>query len=165
MTRAEGVTEMGGRKTGKTVLEPGRLIVAARFPGLPPSVNNIWKIKSRGIYKSPDAKKWQADALWILRGAREDRSVAYEDEVCYLLALLPATARRFDCDNCVKSLQDCLQLAGIIKDDSQVKDHRVIALPPGGKGAQSVIYLWAGGVLPDESVREAIGRLRRGETA
>jgi Holliday junction resolvase RusA-like endonuclease len=129
---------------------PGMLLVSAEFPGLPPSVNGIWKPLGRGLYKSAKAKQWQHDAVWILRKAAGLPVKTFEDDVCYLLVLLTSTNRRRDGDNCVKALQDCLQMAGIIKDDSQVKDHRVILTR--GTPARTILYLWADSRLPAEDV-------------
>jgi Holliday junction resolvase RusA-like endonuclease len=136
---------------------PGDLLVYATIPGLPPSVNNIWKPHGRGIYKSPRAKEWQEGAAWILRQAVGLPVKTYEGEVSYLLLLVPSTTTKMDGDNRVKSLQDCFQMAGIVKDDSQVKDHRVVSALRRGV-AETVVYLWASGRLPDEEVREILHR-------
>jgi Holliday junction resolvase RusA-like endonuclease len=130
--------------------ERGALLVSAEFPGLPPSVNNIWKPHGRGLYKSAKAKQWQHDAMWILRKAAGLPVKTYMDDVSYLLMLFTPSSRKRDGDNCVKALQDCLQMAGIIKDDSQVKDHRVILTK--GAPARTILYLWADSRLPAENV-------------
>jgi Holliday junction resolvase RusA-like endonuclease len=133
----------------------GDLLVYATIPGLPPSVNNIWKPHGRGIYKNPIAKEWQERTVWILRQATGLPVKTYGGEVSYLLLLIPATLAKMDGDNRVKLLQDCLQMSGIIKDDSQVKDHRVILASKGG-ASETVVYLWAGNRLPDEEVQKIL---------
>jgi Holliday junction resolvase RusA-like endonuclease len=132
--------------------ERGELLVSAEFPGLPPSVNNIWKPYKSGIYKNPAVNRWQSEAVWILRKSIGLPVKTYEGDVSYLLMLMLSSKRKRDADNCVKALQDCLQISGVIKDDSQVKDHRVIMTA--GKPARTLLYLWADSRLPAEDVEE-----------
>jgi Holliday junction resolvase RusA-like endonuclease len=113
-------------------------------------VNNIWKPHGRTLYKNSSVRKWQEDAAWILREAVGLPVKTFAGDVSYLLMLLTSTDRKRDGDNCVKALQDCLQMAGIIKDDSQVKDHRVIMARD--KPARTILYLWADSRLPAEDV-------------
>jgi Holliday junction resolvase RusA-like endonuclease len=102
------------------------------------------------LYKSEKAKRRQHDAMWILRKAAGLPVKTFGEDVSYLLMLLTPSNRRMDGDNCVKALQDCLQMSGIIEDDAQVKDHRVILAK--GTPARTILYLWADSRLPAEDV-------------
>ena len=46
----------------------------------------------------------------------------YLGPVALHIIMTSRTRRRWDLDNRVKAVQDCLQMAGIIKDDSQITE-------------------------------------------
>ena len=147
-----------GRVSPPNAPPPGELLLEAVIPGLPPSVNGLWKVRPRGLYKSHAARQWQHDAVWLMKSAAGLPVATFGGPVSYLLLLLASTGRKSDADNRVKAFQDCLQMAGIIADDCQVKDHRVIHAVT-GRANQTAVYLWAGERLPEGEMRRLVGEL------
>jgi Holliday junction resolvase RusA-like endonuclease len=162
MTSGGGVEEMGKTRKSTTVIEPGTLIASAVIPGLPPSVNGIWRIKGRGIYKTQAARAWQETASICLRFARKVQGEPYEGPVCYLMTVLAEKiGRKRDTDNMTKSVQDSLQIAGLIADDSQVQDFRVVRIIT-GQPDQTAVFLWAGERLPEDEMITVLEREKGG---
>ena len=61
---------------------------------------------------------WQQQIAVLLTKARKVEG--YSGIVTLHITLETPNRKRWDLDNRVKALQDCLQMAGIIKDDSQI---------------------------------------------
>ncbi|MBR2207268.1 MAG: RusA family crossover junction endodeoxyribonuclease [Synergistaceae bacterium] len=102
----------------------GTELISLELDGLPPTVNHMY-LSVRG------------------RRFRTDECVAYQDYVvkeisryrahewpysgrCSLILIFTASnKKRWDIDNRVKSIQDCLARAGVIKDDTQIDELHV----------------------------------------
>ncbi len=127
------------------------LLVRATIPGLPPSVNHTYVSAKGRVFKTRDAKEWQKMATLLLRSARKART-PYAGKASYLLILRTGGARRMDCDNREKAIQDCLGAAGVIGDDSQIWTHmtRRMSSPTGRD--ETEILVWAGSGIPGEAV-------------
>ncbi len=94
-------------------------LVYAVIPGLPPSVNHTYSYGRRTVYKDASAKQWQKMAsLYLRRGRSCD--APYAGRVSCNIILTTKTKRRMDCDNRIKAVQDCLAVAGVLLDDSQI---------------------------------------------
>jgi Holliday junction resolvase RusA-like endonuclease len=138
------------------MIESGSLIASAEIPGLPPSVNGIWKVRRRGIYKSKKARVWQEVASWELAMGRKKRGEPYCGPASFLMVVLARSiGRRRDIDNMGKCAHDAAQRAGVFKDDSQVQDFRAVRIFT-GQADKTAIYVWAGERLPDDDVRQVI---------
>ena len=88
--------------------------------GLPPTVNHLYRsMKSGRRYKSPDGRAYQERVCADIhrRWAQEPYSGHAELRITYRTR----DKRRWDIDNRVKALQDCLVLSGVLKDDSQIR--------------------------------------------
>lgn len=102
----------------KTKTDP--LLATAVIPGLPQSVNHMWRQGGKGrVYKTRAAKEWHEIAVWHLRAGRIANKV-YNSSVKVDIVLYMRTKRRADIDNRAKQCLDSLSDAGIIVDDSQV---------------------------------------------
>ena len=90
----------------------------------PPSVNDF-KIphpKVRGVYfLSKRAKQFREDAQWLLCQAPKYGTAEVDLEI----DLHPPDCRRRDGDNWNKAIWDALEAAGVIDDDSQIREYRV----------------------------------------
>jgi Holliday junction resolvase RusA-like endonuclease len=95
------------------------LLVRSEIPGLPPSVNHYLCRSGRNTFKTPEAREWQSGAATILM-LDYRRQPVYEGDICVEVQCHTHRPRSFDADNRLKSAQDCLAQAGIIKDDRQV---------------------------------------------
>ena len=95
------------------------ILISLEFSGLPPSVNHS-HINAHGRrFRTKECRDFQAQIinelklLWRNKPSFIGR--AYLD-----LTLITNNKRRWDIDNRLKALQDCLTMAGVIKDDSQI---------------------------------------------
>jgi Holliday junction resolvase RusA-like endonuclease len=95
------------------------LIARSEIPGLPPSVNHYLCRRGRGTFKTQEAREWQYNATTILMLDHRKKPV-YEGDVYVEVQCYTRRLRILDTDNRIKSAQDCLATAGIIKDDRQV---------------------------------------------
>jgi Holliday junction resolvase RusA-like endonuclease len=109
------------------------------------------------------AKEWQETASLCLRFARKFKGEPYEGPVSYLMAVLFAekSGRKRDTDNMTKTAQDSFQYAGLIADDSQVWDFRVVKIIT-DQPDQTAIFLWTGERLPGDECKRFIDELESG---
>lgn len=96
------------------------ILLSLEFEGLPPSVNAMYRT-SRGSkrYKKPEVSEWQDEIAALMRRAwYNPRPYTGEVEVHILFTV--GNKRRWDVDNRLKALLDCLAHGGVIKDDTQI---------------------------------------------
>lgn len=94
-----------------------------RLKGLPPSVNESYSLTKTRMYKKTSVKRWQKEVVQAIKETIEketEKSFPLKECLSLSLTIYTADRRRMDIDNRVKAVQDCLQTAGVIKDDSQV---------------------------------------------
>lgn len=95
-------------------------LVCVTVAGIPESVNHIWRGTRAGKhYKTRKAREFEFLLTHALRTGRRLDGV-YDGAVRLVVVIGRKTKRRYDLDNRIKSVQDCLAPAGIIADDSQV---------------------------------------------
>ena len=152
---ARVVTKTKAKKKKIDEMPAGTLLVSARLPGLPPSVNALWRHAGNRTYKPRKVHEWQEAAAMCLHVSKPEREIVHQGEACYLLLLKTQTARLMDCDNREKVLQDCLESAFVVEDDSQFRDHRTVRIVT-GQPDETVLHVWAGGALPDQEVAAII---------
>lgn len=99
------------------------VLIAVEFEGLPPTVNQMYRNVTRGgftrRYKTETCHDFQ-DMLSTKIKRLWAKQPPYDGRVALFVKFLQHDRRRWDIDNRVKALQDCLQLAGVVKDDSQL---------------------------------------------
>ena len=88
--------------------------------GLPPTVNHSYRHVRNRTYKTTACKDYQDYVTIRLIMAYQGHEV-FTNPVELYITFTSADRRRWDIDNRVKVLQDCLSRAGIIKDDKQVE--------------------------------------------
>lgn len=74
--------------------------------------------KNGNRYKREDVSTWQETTAEIMRRSWECEPYTGHVEVRIVFRF--KVNRRWDIDNRLKSLLDCLEIAGIIRDDSQI---------------------------------------------
>ena len=89
------------------------------FIGLPPSVNHMYRTGSGSRYKTLEVREYQQYVVNKLREAWKGRKTL-TGRIEMKLLFQTNNRRRWDIDNRVKALQDCLSIAGVIRDDSQL---------------------------------------------
>lgn len=98
----------------------------------PPSVNRYWRHNRGRTHISNDGRDYR-DAVALL--ALEAGAVlGLGGRVKLHVEALPPDRRRRDLDNVLKALLDSLQHAGVIRDDEQIDDLRIVRgeKTPGG---------------------------------
>lgn len=96
-------------------------IIKVNLLGLPPTVNHLYRTSRNGIrYKTPQGRDWQNTTAAIMAMAKINRK-PYSGDVALEIVFRTADRRRWDLDNRVKALQDCLAMAGVIEDDRQIQ--------------------------------------------
>ena len=96
------------------------ILLRLELEGLPPSVNQMYRTGRSGTrYKRPEVSDWQSETSMLMREAwSKDR--AYVEPVEVHVQFTVGNNRRWDVDNRLKALLDCLELGGVIEDDSQI---------------------------------------------
>ena len=96
-----------------------RTLLHLEIPGLPPTVNHTYRTGKNFRYKVKEVRDWQEKITLLMRNAKTSKEI-YGLPVSLSIIIQSGTKRRWDLDNRIKALQDCLAMAEIIKDDSQV---------------------------------------------
>ena len=104
----------------------------------PPSVNHYWGHRGSRRFLSPKVQMWRREATVLVRAARK---IIFSGPVAVVLYLYPPDRRRRDLDNVVKAVLDALVLGGLLKDDSQVVELRVVKNSP-QKPGQVLVEVW-----------------------
>lgn len=112
---------MSKRKEKKERKSTSRILLKLLIEDLPPSINHVYFRAYRGVYRSPAAREYQNKVVEIATPQRT-REWPYLGRVSFLIEFTAINKRRWDIDNRVKVLQDCLELIGVIKDDSQIDE-------------------------------------------
>ena len=85
---------------------------------LPPTVNHMYmKVRGR-VFRTKECRDFQGQIVAKLRTLWNKPPFTGRTAVIYIFAT--NNKRRWDIDNRVKALQDCLAMAGVIKDDAQI---------------------------------------------
>lgn len=106
-------------------------LLFVHIAGLPPSVNASYRGKAGKsgrcvFYKKREVKQWQAEARQQLKENSGHLTLPLMGRLRLVIICYTKNNRRMDVDNRIKAVQDCLQEAGIIKDDSQIWDVRAL---------------------------------------
>ena len=87
--------------------------------GLPPTVNRMYRGLRGHRYKPKSVMEYQKRTTARMREAWGTREV-FGGTVALYVKFKTDNRRRWDIDNRVKALQDCLSAAGVIVDDGQI---------------------------------------------
>ena len=96
-----------------------KTLLNLEISGLPPTTNHIYRT-SRGSfrYKTAETRLWQEQTIAIIKKSYQQPT--FTGRVVLHITITTHDKRRWDLDNRIKALQDCLAPAGVIKDDSQI---------------------------------------------
>lgn len=94
-------------------------LIQLEFDGLPPTVNHMYGRRGSLTFKSAELDMWQIGVADMLRELWQG-SEPYSGEVAVIVEFMTNSKRKWDVDNRLKALIDCLPKGGIIRDDRQV---------------------------------------------
>ncbi len=97
-----------------------KILLDIELDGLPPTVNQMYRTASKTHirYKTKTTREYQA---YVVNKIREVYiAEPYTGSVAVTVLFLTSDKRRWDIDNRLKVLLDCLQMAKLIADDKQV---------------------------------------------
>ena len=123
----------------------GTVLINLKFNGLPPTVNQMYRNSTFGScrytrrYKTAACRKFQESLVALLKAQWNGKTQILQ-RVSLYVNFSQKDRRRWDIDNRIKSLQDCLQLSGIIKDDSQI-DLLILERQHGSKESTTQLIL------------------------
>lgn len=111
--------------SGLNSADDTRTLLDVQLSGLPPTINHYYRTGRRiARYKTAEGKIYQALTVAAMQQARRCGGT-YTGPVALSIVLTTRTRRRWDLDNRVKAVQDCIQIAGIIADDTQIAELHV----------------------------------------
>jgi len=82
---------------------------------LAPSVNALWRISGKRMYRTKQYKDWLEEAGWMIK--QQNRSTIDGEYALHIRAL--RTNKRRDLDNILKATSDLLVELRVVEDDSQ----------------------------------------------
>lgn len=97
-----------------------KILLDIELDGLPPTVNQMYRTASKTHirYKTKATREYQA---YVVNKIREAYTIEpYTGSVAVEIVFCTSDKRRWDIDNRLKALLDCLQIAKLIADDKQV---------------------------------------------
>ena len=84
-------------------------------------MNHLYRTSQNGVrYKTTKGREWQNVTASIMAMTKTNRK-PYNGDVALEIVFRTADRRKWDIDNRVKALQDCLAMAGVIEDDRQIQ--------------------------------------------
>lgn len=96
------------------------MLAEFHLDGLPPTINHYYLRTGRTIFRKTEARAWQKAAEAVIMSIWGNRP-AYAGIVKLRIIFEVRTRRKWDMDNRIKPLQDCLEHAGVIVNDNQVE--------------------------------------------
>jgi Holliday junction resolvase RusA-like endonuclease len=106
-----------------------KILLEIELEGLPPTVNSMYRSKRNGQrYKRENCRAYQKQVTARMRECWQGAAPC-TGRVELLIKYEVKDKRRWDIDNRLKALQDCLTSAGILKDDSQIDSLKIKRVP------------------------------------
>ena len=106
------------------------LLLSLEFDGLPPTVNTMYRSSGSHRYKRQEVQDWQEDIAAMMAEQRQKSipnfpsgvfcSKPYCKRVQVSIDFTTKDRRNWDIDNRIKSLLDCLEIAGVLLNDNQI---------------------------------------------
>ena len=100
-------------------MDENRELLKLELEGLPPTVNHMYMHTRTRHFCTKECRDYQDYVLGEIMRLRLSKEL-FTGRAALNIKFTASNRRRWDIDNRVKALQDCLTMAGVIKDDSQV---------------------------------------------
>ncbi len=106
------------------------ILLALEFEGLPPTVNTMYRNSGSRRYKRQEVQDWQDDIAGLMSEQWKKSMPNFSAGVFYRepysgrafvdITFTTKSKRNWDIDNRIKSLLDCLEIAGVLDNDNQI---------------------------------------------
>ena len=100
-------------------------LLTLEFEGLPPTVNSMYRSSGTTRYKQQAVKDWQEDIAGLLSEQWTAKNIPYRNRAAVSIEFTVQDKRSWDIDNRIKSLLDCFEMAGVLKNDNQIDSLQV----------------------------------------
>lgn len=100
------------------------MLAEFELKSLPPTVNNLYGRLRNTVYKKPEVRKWQNETISYMRTVWKNKPIIRK-ALELRIEFITKDHRKWDIDNRIKPLQDCLERAGIIENDRQIESLHV----------------------------------------
>ncbi len=94
------------------------ILFSLEFEGLPPTANTMYRNAGSRRYKRQEVQDWQEDIAGLMSEMWNNQP--YRRRAQVNINFTTKDKRNWDIDNRIKSLLDCLQIAGILANDNQI---------------------------------------------
>lgn len=86
---------------------------------IPPSLNRMWRIGKRHVYKDPKVNRWRREFwyCWILARPKDFKTI----DGPFVAEVLVSSKYKRDVDNNAKGIMDACQAVGIISNDGNAR--------------------------------------------
>ena len=96
------------------------MLAEFELKNLPPTVNNLYGRLRNTVYKKPEVRKWQNETISYMRTVWKNKPIIRK-ALELRIEFITKDHRKWDIDNRIKPLQDCLERAGVIENDRQIE--------------------------------------------
>ena len=100
------------------------MLAEFELKSLPPTVNNLYGRLRNTVYKKPEVRDWQKATINYMRSAWKNKPTI-KTTLEVMIEFISKDHRKWDIDNRIKPLQDCLERAGVIENDRQIESLHV----------------------------------------
>ena len=96
-------------------------LISITLKSLPPTINHMYMTAHGRRFRTAECREYQEQVVEQLK-ALWNSEPPFTGRVAIHIIFTAKDKRRWDIDNRMKAIQDCLSMAGIIKDDSQIDE-------------------------------------------
>ena len=100
------------------------MLAEFELKSLPLTVNNLYGRLRNTVYKKPEVREWQNATISYMRREWKTRP-PIRTSLEVRIEFTTKDHRKWDIDNRIKPLQDCLERAGVIENDRQIESLHV----------------------------------------
>ena len=94
-------------------------LISITLKSLPPTINHMYMTAHGRRFRTAECREYQQQVVSQLKALWNNKP-PFTGRAAIHIIFTAKDKRRWDIDNRMKAIQDCLTMAGIIKNDSQI---------------------------------------------